>query len=74
MAAMQTTREKLAGNRMREQIDVVLAVATPLAGLFGYYKLSGLLQSVFSGELPDHIDWSRPAPQRLKILPNAVRG
>ena len=43
---MQTTKDRLAGNRLRKVTDFALAVVThlTLVGMFGYCKLSDMLR------------------------------
>ena len=54
---MQTMKDRLAGNRLREITDFALSVVTflALAGMFGYYKISDLLISIFWSDSQDHV-------------------
>ena len=48
-------KERLAGNRLREITDFALTVVTFLAlvGMFGYYKISDMLSSIFWSDSQD---------------------
>jgi hypothetical protein len=54
---MQTMQDRLAGNGMREITDFALTVVTLLAlvGMFGYYKISDMLNSIFCADFPDRV-------------------
>ena len=54
---MQTMKDRLAGNRLREITDFALTVVTLLAlvGMFGYYKISDMLRSIFRPDFQDRV-------------------
>ena len=54
---MQTMKDGQAGNRLRDITDLALAAVTVLAlvGMFGYYKISDMLSSIFCPDSQDRL-------------------